>query len=178
MKEQELYIMKDTPTYHAVPSELSTPNDLEKKARKAIFTVLNPLIADTFALFVKTKNFHWHLSGSHYRDYHLMFDEHADQIFAMIDVLAERVRKLGGTTIHSIGEIARLKNVHDDDELMVSAKEMVRRLMVDNKDLTARLRVAHKVCSEGDDVATTSLLENFIDETERRTWFLYETIAD
>jgi starvation-inducible DNA-binding protein len=170
--------MKDTPTYHAVPHELSTPNDLDKKARKAIFTVVNPLVADSFALFVKTKNYHWHMTGSHYRDYHLLLDEQATQIFAMIDVLAERVRKLGGSTIHSIGEIARLKNVQDDDEQLVDAKEMLRRLLADNKNFTAHMRAVHKVCSEGNDVATTSLLENFIDESERRTWFLYETIAD
>jgi starvation-inducible DNA-binding protein len=156
-------------------AKLTTPTDLGDKARKAIATALNPLIADAFALYVKTKNFHWHASGSHYRDYHLLFDEQAAQILAMTDVLAERIRKLGGITIHSIGEIARLQTLHDDNDAFVEPKEMMRRLMEDNKELTAHMRAAHKICSENRDVATTSILEVFIDETERRTWFLYET---
>ena len=160
-----------------VPKQVSTPNDLKEEGREAIAEALNPLVADAFALYVKTKNFHWHLSGSHFRDYHLMFDEQATQIFAMIDVLAERVRKLGYPTIHSIGEIDRLKRVQDSDKDFVPAKEMVEQLMNDNKEFTARMRKAHEVCSSNGDCASTSVLEVFIDESERRTWFLFETIS-
>lgn len=156
--------------------ELSTPNDLSERGRQEIAANLNPLVADAFALYVKTKNFHWHLSGPHFRDYHLLFDEQADQIFETIDVLAERVRKLGGLTVHSIGEISRLKRVKDNDEPFVDAQDMVLYLLDDNKELTKHLREAHKVCDEHEDVATASLLEVFIDETERRTWFLFETL--
>jgi starvation-inducible DNA-binding protein len=159
-------------------SPLATPTDLGEKARLAIAKSINPLIADVFALYVKTKNFHWHMSGSHYRDYHLLFDEQAEQIFAMVDVLAERVRKLGGTTIHSIGQINQLTRVDDDNDEFVDAKDMIRRLMNDNKAMSANMRQAHKVCAQYNDVATTSILEVFIDETERRTWFLFETQAD
>lgn len=160
----------------AIP-KLKTPTDLGSEASAQIAKVLNPLIADTFALFVKTKNFHWHMAGSHYRDYHLLFDEQASQILAMVDVLAERVRKVGGATIRSIGQINKLKSLDDDNDEFVEAKEMVRRLMNDNREFTAKIREAHKVCSKYGDVATTSLLEVFIDETERRTWFLFETQA-
>lgn len=158
-------------------SKLTTPTDLGDKARTAITASINPLVADAFALFVKTKNFHWHLSGSHYREYHLLFDEQASQIFEMIDVLAERVRKLGGLTIHSIGQIHKLQTIKDDNDSFVDALEMVQRLMNDNIDFTTHLREVHKVCSKHGDIATTSILENFIDETERRTWFLFETQA-
>lgn len=164
--------------YDASSSKLTTPTDLGDKARIAIAQSINPLIADVFALYVKTKNFHWHMSGSHYRDYHLLFDEQADQIFAMIDVLAERIRKLGGTTIRSIGQINQLSRISDDDDEVVEAIEMVRRLMNDNKALVANMRQSHKVCSQFNDVGTTSILEVFIDETERRTWFLFETQAN
>ena len=156
-------------------SPLATPTHLGEDAREAIAKALNPLIADAFALYVKTKNFHWHLSGHHFRDYHLLFDEQADQIFAMIDVLAERVRKLGGLTIHSIGEISQLQNIEDDNDAFVKPLEMVRRLFEDNKDYARRMLEAHKVCEDHQDVATASILEIFIDETERRAWFLYET---
>lgn len=158
--------------------KLTTPTDLGEKARDAITSIINPLVADAFALFVKTKNFHWHMSGSHYRDYHLLLDEHADQIFAMIDVLAERVRKVGGTTIRSIGHISHLQQVQDDNDAFVAPMDMMRRLMEENKALATRLRAAHEVCAAHGDVATTSLLEGYIDETERRTWFLFETIAE
>lgn len=158
-----------------VPSKLKTPSVLGDKAQLAISEVLNPLIADCFALFVKTKNYHWHLSGRHYRDYHLLFDEQADQIFAMIDVLAERVRKIGGSTIHSISQISRLQHIQDDDELFVESLEMLRRLLNDNQELTIRLREAHHICANYKDYGTTNILEAFIDETERRTWFLFET---
>jgi len=160
------------------PTKLATPSDLSDKNRRNIAAAINPLVADAFALFVKTKNFHWHMSGSHYRDYHLLLDEQADQIFAMIDILAERVRKLGKNTIRSIGEISRLQNVKDNDKDFVKPQDMIKELMTENKNLTARMRAAHEICSGSCDVATTSLLENFIDETERRTWFLFETQAD
>jgi starvation-inducible DNA-binding protein len=161
-----------------MPYKLATPSDLGSKACKEIAKALNPLVADAFALYVKTKNFHWHSSGSHYRDYHLLFDEQAEQIFTMIDVLAERVRKLGNTTIHSIGQIASLQRIKDDNDAFVAPREMLHRLLEDNKNLTASLRAAHEVCSAHKDVATTSLLENFIDETERRVWFLFETYSE
>lgn len=166
-----------TMTKGGVSTKLATPSDLKEEGRHEIATAINPIIADAFALYVKTKNFHWHLSGSHFRDYHLMFDEQADQIFAMIDILAERLRKLGETTIRSIGQISRLQNVKDDDEEFLEAREMVEHLMKDNKELAARMRAAHEVCSDQNDVSTTSILEIFIDETERRTWFLFETLA-
>lgn len=159
-------------------AKLNTPTDLGDKARTAIAKGLNPLIADIFSLYIKTKNFHWHVSGSHYRDYHLLFDEQAEQIFAMTDVLAERVRKLGGTTIRSVGQIQELSSINDDNDAFVQAREMIRRLMDDNKLLLSNMRRVHKICSDHHDVATTSVLEVFIDETERRIWFLFETQAD
>jgi starvation-inducible DNA-binding protein len=164
-----------TTTLTNTPHALATPSDLPAHQTAAVVEAINPLVADVFALYIKTKNFHWHVSGSHYRDYHLLLDEQADQIFEMTDVLAERVRKLGGTTIRSIGQIGRLSRVKDDDDEFVAPHEMLRRLLDDNKDLNARFRAAHGVCDENGDVATASLLENFIDETERRIWFLYET---
>lgn len=167
--------MKSGIVVTSTPVKLATPTDLGDKARQAISESLNPLIADAFALFVKTKNFHWHVSGSHYRDYHLLLDEQADQIFAMIDVLAERVRKLGGTTIRSISHIASLQKVRDDNEAFVEAKDMIKKLMEDNKEYVVRMRAAHKVCDDYNDIATASLLETFVDEGERRTWFLFET---
>lgn len=170
--------MKNMSTISSVPSKLATPNDISVKAKKLIPVAINPLVADAFALFVKTKNFHWHMSGSHYRDYHLLLDEQADQIFAMIDVLAERVRKLGGVTIRSINHIKSLQHIHDDDEDFVKPHDMLKRLMEDNKLLESEMRAAHQICAEHNDVATTSILENYIDETERRIWFLYETISD
>jgi starvation-inducible DNA-binding protein len=159
-----------------VPKALATPSDLGVEAAAKIAEAVNPLVADAFALYLKTKNYHWHMSGSHYRDYHLLLDEQADQIFAMTDILAERLRKLGATTIRSIGHVARLQNVSDDDEDFVAPLDMLAALVEENKNFAARQRKAHKVCDEYDDVATASLLENFIDETERRTWFLFETV--
>ncbi len=158
----------------SAPNQLSVPTDLKAEGVQEIVAAINPLIADAFALYVKTKNFHWHLASSHFRDYHLLFDEHADQIFATIDPLAERVRKIGGTTLRSIGHIASLQSVADSDEEFVAPIEMLRRLMEDNKSMAANMRQAHEVCDDNEDVATASLLEVFIDETERRTWFLYE----
>ncbi len=156
-------------------NKLATPSDLNDNGREKIAESINPLVADAFALYVKTKNFHWHLSGRHFRDYHLLFDEQADQIFAMIDVLAERIRKLGKTTIRSIGHIGSLQNIQDDDGAFVEPEKMLQILMKDNQEFAARMRAAHKVCEEYNDIATASILEVFIDETERRTWFLFET---
>ena len=153
---------------------LSTPTDLTSDATRDIAGAMNALLADVFSLYLKTKNFHWHLSGPHFRDYHLMFDEQSDQIFAMTDPIAERVRKTGGSTIKSIGHIARLQRVVDNDADYVDPEDMLAELCEDNKTLTARLREAHNVCDEHRDFATTSLIENWIDETERRTWFLFE----
>jgi starvation-inducible DNA-binding protein len=153
---------------------LGTPTDLTAEEASAVTAVLNPLVADAFALYLKTKNFHWHVSGPHFRDYHLLLDDQGDQIFAMTDVLAERVRSIGGTTLRSIGQITKLQRIKDNEEDFVPALDMLRELMEDNKAFTANMRAAHEVASESNDSATTSLLENFIDETEKRTWFLFE----
>ena len=153
---------------------LATPSTLSAEATKEISGALAELLADVYALYIKTKNFHWHMSGPHFRDYHLLLDEHADQIFAMTDSIAERVRKVGGTTIRSVGHIARLQRVLDNDAEYVEPEDMLAELLDDNKTLTARLREAHGVCEEHEDVATASLIEVWIDETERRTWFLFE----
>src|ERR1700693_6437448 len=150
---------------------LSTPTDLSPEAARAATAALNPLLADAFALYIKTKNFHWHMSGPHFRDYHLLLDEQGDQIFAMTDPLAERVRKLGGTTLRSIGQIARMQRVSDNDAEYVTAQDMLAELRDDNKQLVAAMREAHEVCDENRDVASASLIEVWIDEAERRTWF-------
>ena len=153
---------------------LRTPTDLDAKGVKAITEALNKIVADTFALYLKTKNFHWHMSGPHFRDYHLLLDQHGDQIFAMTDPMAERARKIGGTTLHSIGEISKRQRLLDNDADYVDPKDMLAELRDDNKSLTASMRQAHNVCDEHGDVGTASLLEVWIDETERRTWFLFE----
>jgi starvation-inducible DNA-binding protein len=153
---------------------LDTPTDLAPDAVEKISAALNTLLADAFALYLKTKNFHWHVSGRHFRDYHLMLDEQSDQIFATTDALAERVRKVGGTTLRSIGHVARLQTIEDNEEAYVPPREMLRELMDDNKHVAAAMRKAHEVVDDLGDVASASLLENFIDETERRTWFLFE----
>jgi starvation-inducible DNA-binding protein len=155
-------------------ARLATPSDLPDAATRDITGALNALLADTFALYLKTKNFHWHMSGPHFRDYHLLLDEQADQIYAMTDPLAERVRKLGGLTLRSIGNIARLQRVLDNDAPYVEELDMLAELRDDNKMMAARMREAHGLCDEHRDVATASLLEVWIDETERRTWFLFE----
>jgi len=155
-------------------ARLLTPTDLSPAATRNVAAALNLLLADTFGLYIKTKNFHWHMSGPHFRDYHLLLDEQGDQIFAMTDPLAERVRKLGGTTLHSIGQIARMQRVLDNDAEYVTAQDMLAELRDDNKQMAAAMREAHGVCDESGDVASTSLLEVWIDETERRTWFLFE----
>ena len=158
----------------AVRGALITPTDLTPEATRDISGALNAILADTFALYVKSKNFHWHLSGPHFRDYHLLFDEQADQIFAMTDAIAERVRKVGGATLRSIGHIARTQRISDNDADYVEPSDMLAELRDDNKTLAGRLREAHGVCDEYGDVGTASLIEVWIDETERRTWFLYE----
>src|ERR1700742_3332573 len=155
-------------------TRLATQTDFSGNAVPEIAEALNGLVADAFALYVKTKNFHWHASGPHFRDYHLMFDEQGEQIFATTDAIAERIRKLGGIAIHSIGEIGRLKRLPDNDAEFVTAQDMLAELREDNKTLTAQMRETHNLCDELGDVATTSLLEVWIDEAERRTWFLYE----
>jgi starvation-inducible DNA-binding protein len=147
---------------------------LEPAAVKDIVAAMNGILADVFAIYLKTKNFHWHMSGPHFRDYHLLLDEQGDQIFAMTDPIAERVRKLGGVTIKSIGDIARRQRVLDNDSDYVEPDDMLTELMDDNKSLTSRLREVHDVCGEHNDVATASLIEVWIEETERRTWFLFE----
>lgn len=155
-------------------SALFTPSDLPEKARGTVAAALNPLIADAFALYLKTKNFHWHISGPNFRDYHLMLDEQSDQIFATIDPLAERVRKLGQPTLRSIGHVAKLTRVADNDSEFVTPYDMLVELLADNKKMAAAMRDAHEKCDEANDVASASLLEVYIDETERRVWFLFE----
>jgi starvation-inducible DNA-binding protein len=156
---------------------LQTPTDLSRKGVEEISGELRKLLSDVFALYVKTKNFHWHMSGVHFRDYHLLLDEHSDQIFAMTDDIAERARKIGGTTIHSISEISKHQRVKDNNEEFVAPKEMLAELSDDNLQLTRALRAAHEVCEEHKDVATASLIEVWIDQTERRTWFLSEIVS-
>jgi starvation-inducible DNA-binding protein len=159
---------------HRTASSLDTPSDLPEAAVKQISAKLNVILADAFALYLKTKNFHWHVSGPHFRDYHLMLDEQAEQIFATTDEIAERVRKIGGTTLRSIGHIGNLQTIKDNDEEFVPAHEMLRELMNDNKMIAASMREAHGTAEKHEDAATAGLLENFIDGTERRTWFLFE----
>jgi starvation-inducible DNA-binding protein len=153
---------------------LAAPTDLAPAATRDIAGAMNAMLADVFALYLKTKNFHWHLSGPHFRDYHLMFDEQADQLFAMTDPIAERVRKVGGMTLRSIGQIAGLQRISDNDAQYVEPQDMLAELCEDNKTMASRLREAHNVCDEHRDIATASLIEVWIDETERRTWFLFE----
>lgn len=153
---------------------LRTPTDLTQQATSDIAGSLNVVLADVFALYMKTKNFHWHMSGPHFRDYHLMLDEQADELFAMTDPLAERIRKLGGKTLRSIGHISRMQTIQDNDSDFVEPSKILEELCENNKALVASLRSAHAVCDDNDDIATASLIENWIDETEERTWFLFE----
>ena len=157
---------------------LATPDDLGSEATKNISGALNALLADVFCLYVKTKNFHWHVSGPHFRDYHLLLDEHAEQIFAMSDDIAERVRKIGGTTVRSIGHISRLQRLKDNDAVYVDPQDMLAELREDNRALLHSMRETHDLCDEEKDVATTSMLEVWIDQTERRTWFLSEIVSE
>jgi starvation-inducible DNA-binding protein len=156
-------------------SPLITPTDLGEKASNDIAGSMNGILADVFALYLKTKNFHWHMSGPHFRDYHLLLDEQADQLYAMTDPIAERIRKTGGSTLRSIGHIARVQRIKDNDADYVDPLDMLAELREDNKTLAARLREVHDVVDEHRDIATASLIENWIDETERRTWFLFES---
>ena len=153
---------------------LDTPTDLSTDAVSEISEQLNAILATTFALYLKTKNFHWHVSGPHFRDYHLLLDEQGEQIFDSTDDIAERVRKIGGTTLRSIGQISKLQGIEDNDESFVSPADMLRELMSDNKKLIEAMRGCHEVCDKYGDVATASILENFIDQAERRVWFLFE----
>jgi starvation-inducible DNA-binding protein len=166
---------KSPPTVKARrEAALATPTDLDREGTRDSAAALNELLADTFALYLKTKNFHWHMSGPHFRDYHLLLDEQAAQIYAMTDPLAERVRKLGEPTLRSIGQIARMQRVTDNDADYVEPLDMLAELRDDNQAFAARMREAHEVCDEANDIASASLLEVWIDETERRTWFLFE----
>ena len=166
MNKQEAKALRAAP--------LGTPTDLSPDAVRNISGALNALLADMLAGYCKTKNVHWHMSGPHFRDYHLLLDEHADQIFVTTDAIAERVRKIGGMTLRSVGHIARLQRVLDNDAEFVTSDDMLAELRDDNKQLTQRMREVHSLCDEQGDVATASLLEVWIDEAERRTWFLFE----
>ncbi len=157
-----------------VRKKLATPTDLTSDAIEAVTTALNELVADAFALYVKTKNFHWHLTGPHFRDYHLLFDEQADQLLESIDPLAERVRRIGGTTIRSIGHITELQAITDDNQAFVPAEEMIERLLADNRQMAARQRAAMELAEKNRDYPTSNLLQGLLDETEKRIWFLYE----
>ncbi|MGH6779648.1 MAG: Dps family protein [Bradyrhizobium sp.] len=157
-----------------ISPDLDTPTDMPPEAVNKISASLNTLLADAFALYLKTKNFHWHVSGRHFHDYHVMLDEQSDAIFAATDQLAERVRKLGGATLRSIGQVAKLQTIKDNDEDYVPPREMLRELMEDNKHIASAMRKAHDLCDGYEDTGTAGLLETFIDETERRTWFLFE----
>jgi starvation-inducible DNA-binding protein len=154
------------------------PTDLSGDAVVEISGALRKLLADVFALYVKTKNFHWHMTGTHFRDYHLLLDEHSTQIFAMTDDIAERTRKIGGTTLHSISDISKHQRLKDNNAEFVAPEAMLTELRADNQELTRNLRSAHELCDQHNDVATASLIEVWIDETERRTWFLSEIVAE
>jgi starvation-inducible DNA-binding protein len=166
--------MSSTDTKARRTAPLNTPTDLPAVATKDISAALTTLLADVFVLYLKTKNFHWHMSGRYFRDYHLLLDEQGDQIFATTDVIAERVRKIGGKTLHSIGQVSRLQRLLDNDAEYVTPQDMLAELRDDNKQLTGFMRETHDLCADYNDVATTSLLEVWIDEAERRTWFLFE----
>jgi starvation-inducible DNA-binding protein len=166
--------MKRSPV-NKIPASLHTPTDLSPAAVAAISETLRQLLADVFALYLKTKNFHWHMSGSHFREYHLLLDEQATELFAMTDPIAERSRKIGGAALRSIGDIAQHQRLLDNNEQSVAPKAMLEELFADSRCLAKLMRAAHDVCDEFKDVATASLLEVWIDEAERRTWFLYET---
>lgn len=167
--------MSQTHPINRPQSAILFPTDLGEKASKDISAAMNSVLADVFALYLKTKNFHWHVSGPHFRDYHLMFDEHGAELFAMTDVIAERVRKLGGTTLRSIDHIAKLQSIADNDADFVEPVDMLTELCQDNIKLTARMRDAHDICAEYNDTATASVIEEWIDQTEQRAWFLFET---
>jgi starvation-inducible DNA-binding protein len=167
-------VMNNTATKTRREAALATPTNLTANATRDLSAALTTLLADVFALYLKTKNFHWHMSGAHFRDYHLLLDEQGDQIFAVTDPMAERVRKIGGTTLRSIGHVGRLQRLLDNDADFVTPLDMLAELRDDNKQLTASMRETHELCEQHGDVATASLLEVWIDEAERRTWFLFE----
>ena len=173
MKLAETKKTKDLKQRRVAP--LATPTDLKSAATKDIAAAMNAILADVFALYMKTKNFHWHMSGPHFRDYHLLLDEQADQLYAMTDPIAERIRKVGGRTLRSIGHIARSQRILDNDAEYVEPSDMLAELRDDNQMLAANLREAHDLCDEHRDIASASLTEVWIDETERRTWFLFES---
>ncbi|MEO8936347.1 MAG: DNA starvation/stationary phase protection protein [Burkholderiaceae bacterium] len=172
MKSSDTSKMNELRQRRAAP--LATPTDLKAGATRDLAGAMNTVLADVFALYLKTKNFHWHMSGPHFRDYHLMLDEQAEQLFAMTDPIAERIRKIGGRTLRSIGHIARTQRVLDNDAEYVEPADMLSELREDNKTLAASLREVHDLCDEHRDIASASLIEVWIDETERRTWFLFE----
>ncbi len=165
---------KHTELIERQTAPLAVPSDIKGQAERDISGGLNALLADVFCLYLKTKNFHWHMSGPHFRDYHLLLDDHGDQLFAMTDDLAERVRKIGGLTIRSIGHIARLQRIPDNDAEYVTPKDMLSELHENEKALVLSMLAVHSLCEDDGDVATASLLENFIDQTQRRSWFLFE----
>jgi starvation-inducible DNA-binding protein len=176
-EEQNKTAMKSNPN-KTTKNNFNRLSDLTGDAVSEITSALRPLLADVFVLYLKTKNFHWHMRGPHFRDYHLLLDEHSDQIFEMTDDIAERARKLGGTTLHSISDIAKHQTLKDNNEESVRPLQMISELCADNQHLTRSLREVHEICSGHNDVATTSLIENWIDQTERRTWFLFEISRD
>lgn len=156
------------------PDQLATPTDLSQDEVQAVTEAVNPLVADAFALYVKLKNFHWHLAGSHFRDYHLLFDEHAEQVLGSIDVLAERVRRVGGATLKSIRHISQLQTIRDDSDDFVPAEQMVHRLLDDNRKMAEAQRTAIETCEQNRDTPTANILQSVLDETEKRIWFLFE----
>ena len=170
--------MSTTAVQDRKTARLKTPSELGSNAIKDISAALRALLADTFALYLKTKNFHWHMTGPHFRDYHLLLDEQSEQIFAMTDDIAERARKIGGTTLRSISDISEHQRLKDNNESFVAPLDMLGELSEDNQRLTRSLRATHAICDKYNDVATASLIENWIDQTERRTWFLSETVQD
>jgi starvation-inducible DNA-binding protein len=169
---------KHDTNHHKVAQALATPTDLAPGGVEEISAELRKLLADVFALYLKTKNFHWHMSGQHFRDYHLLLDEHSDQIFSMTDDVAERARKIGGTTLHSISDIAGHQRLKDNNEEFVAPRAMLKELCDDNRQLTVSMRATHEICDRHKDVATASMIEVWIDQAERRTWFLSEIIRE
>ena len=170
--------MSKSPDNNISKKQLETPTDLDPKNVDKVVNALNPLVADLIALWVKTKNYHWHMSGRHFRDYHLMLDDQSEELITTVDPLAERVRKLGGKTITSVGHIAKLMNVTDNDNAQVAPRDMLIDLMEENKKMAHNLREAHGVCEEAEDIGGASLLEDYINATERRTWFLFEATRE
>ena len=166
------------PKTYPAPAELSTPTDLTAEQAKAVTDAVNPIIADAFALYAKTKNFHWHLSGPRFRDLHLLFDKQATQVLESIDPMVERLRKIGGTSVRSLSHVGKLQTIHDDNDEFVEPQEMVHRLMLDNRHISQQIRAAAEVADDNKDIATSNLLETFLDDAERRTWFLFEIIQN